>query len=187
MQNITKPVVASTMLRSGAADEFLQAMFRTEQIMNAINFLIAPELYGAGQETLQGLAMLPEPIPSSVRKWPSVASGLAIVVNRTTRMHKDVNGMNACYDLLMTAGEYDNCYLELEDLNMKLRYLPGSVVALCGRIFEHGVNDWTGGNRVCISHYFRKNVFNRMKTKIPGYVELSHFSKFMDPAYMLQV
>lgn len=182
-KNNTKPIVVSSVLQSGVADDFLKAMFRTEQIVNGINSLIAPELYNAGQSTLQKLAGLPEPIPSHVHTWPSVASGIAVVINRSTKIHKDYNGINSCYDLLMTAGEYTDCHLDVEDLNMKVEYLPGGIVAICGKVLGHAVNNWSGGNRICIAHYFRRNVFYRMKTKMPGYVEFSSFTKLMDSVY----
>lgn len=165
------------------ADEFLNAMFRAEQIVNAINSLIAPELYRAAQSTLQSLMLLPEPIPSSVRTWPSIASGMAVVVNRSTPPHKDKNGMNSCYDLLMTAGEYTSCHLELEEINIKLEYLPRGIVAICGKVFKHGVNEWSGGDRICLAHYFRKNVFYRMNTKVPDYVNSAFFTKLMGSFY----
>jgi hypothetical protein len=158
-------------------------MSRSEQLINGINSLIAPELYHAAQSTLQKMTTLPDPIPSYIHAWPSVASGIAVIVNRGTRPHKDQNGMNSCYDFLMTAGEYTDCHLELGDLNMKLEYLPGGVVAICGKVLKHGVGGWTGGDRICVSHYFRKNVFYRMKTEVPEFVKVSSFTSLMDSVY----
>ena len=128
-----------------------------------------------------------EPIPTYVQKWPSVASGMAIIVNRSTPPHRDHNGMNSCYDLLMTAGDYTDCYLDMDELNMKVQYLPGSIVAICGKPFRHTVDKWNGGDRICIAHFFRRNVFYRMETKTPEYVEYSSFSNLMDPEYSKQL
>ena len=176
-------VVSTDLCSDSNVDAFLNSMFRAEELTNAINFLIHPELHDAGLETLMKMTTLSDPIPTYVQKWPSVASGMAIIVNRSTGPHRDHNGMDPCYDLLMTAGDYTDCYLELDELNIRVEYLPGSIVALCGKPFRHAVESWKGGDRICIAHFFRRNVFYRMETKMPEYVERSSFTNFMDPEY----
>ena len=112
---------------------------------------------------------------------------MAIIVNRSTLPRRDYNWMNSCYDLLMTAGDYTDCYLDIDELNMKVQYLPGSIVAICGKPFRHTVDKWNGGDRICIAHFFRRNVFYRMETKTLEYVEYSSFSNLMDPEYSKQL
>jgi hypothetical protein len=66
----------------------------------------------------------------------------------------------------MKAGNYTNYHIELEELKLMVEYLPGGIVAICGKVFKHTVSSWNCGDRICIAHYFHKNVFYRMKTKM---------------------
>ena len=58
------------------------------------------------------------------------------------------------YDLLVSAGTHKEAELHLPELGLHLKYNPGVVVVLCGKVFLHEVQDWLGGERVCVAHYF---------------------------------
>jgi hypothetical protein len=180
-------VVSTALRNNNSVNSFLDHIFRAEQITSAINSLIAPELHSSGISTLKSLATAPDPVGHYVRNWPSVASGISLIINRRTKPHKDQHGITSCYDLLMTAGNYTDCHIELEELKLMIEYLPGGIVAICGKVFKHAVQSWNGGDRICIAHYFRKNVFYRAKTKIPGYVEMSYYTNLMNPMYSQMV
>jgi len=40
-------------------------------------------------------------------------------------------------------------------------------VAVCGKGFLHDVGDWLGGERVCVSHYMKDNVHERLEIHCP--------------------
>jgi len=42
-------------------------------------------------------------------------------------------------------------------------------VAVCGKGFLHEVRDWSGGERVCMSHYMKDNVHERLEVHHPNW------------------
>ncbi|KAN0121283.1 hypothetical protein V8E52_003871 [Russula decolorans] len=64
---------------------------------------------------------------------------LPVVLNGTTAPHLDLSGTDEGYDLLAIAGTANGAILELPDLDISLRYPPGTATLLCGLIFQHAV------------------------------------------------
>jgi len=42
-------------------------------------------------------------------------------------------------------------------------------VAVCGKVFLHEVADWSGGERVCVSHYMKDNVHECLEVCCPNW------------------
>jgi len=42
-------------------------------------------------------------------------------------------------------------------------------VAVCGKVFLHEVADWSGGERVCVSHYMKDNVHEHLEVCHPNW------------------
>jgi hypothetical protein len=78
--------------------------------------------------------------------WKSFFSGIQVITNRSTPKHRDKLSAPTDYDFLVSAGRHTEAWLELEDVNVKLFYTPGTVVAVCGRVLTHAVPDWEGGS-----------------------------------------
>ena len=64
-------------------------------------------------------------------------------------------------DLLVTAGPYSDCWMELRSLGVRLAYDSGTAVAMCGKVVPHAVSD-CDGERACIAYYMRDNVQARL-------------------------
>lgn len=52
--------------------------------------------------------------------------------------------------------------MRLPDLGATLRYLPGTLVAVSGKIIRHGVPQWAGEERFCIAHFMKDAVLDRL-------------------------
>ena len=103
-------------------------------------------------------------------KWQSVYSGIAIISNRVTLPHRDSKGKPEWFDLLLNyTGHNVKPQLLINDLGLQLEYSSGTVVALCGTIFEHEVKSWGNGDRVCYAHFMREAVRGRLGAKDPGW------------------
>ncbi|KAF8121620.1 hypothetical protein EV363DRAFT_1110964, partial [Boletus edulis] len=89
--------------------------------------------------------------------WPTVFSVGSIVANRASRLHWDLNGRPQWFDFLVTCGAYDDLDLVLPCLGLRLRYNPGTRVAMSGHLLQHGVSS-VSGDRGVISLYMRDNV-----------------------------
>ena len=57
--------------------------------------------------------------------------------------------------------------LHLTDVGAQLTYRPGTLVFLTGRVLEHEVPEWEGGERVVIMHYMKDLVHNRLGVPRP--------------------
>ncbi|KAH7918516.1 hypothetical protein BV22DRAFT_984542, partial [Leucogyrophana mollusca] len=66
--------------------------------------------------------------------WPSVFTGIQIIVNRSTPAHRDSGSSASMYDLLISLGRGHNATLEINDLQSSLQYAPGAAIALTGRV-----------------------------------------------------
>ena len=119
----------------------------------------------------------------NVKMWPSFFSRMEVIANRHTPSHRDGQGGPACYDFLVSAGRHSNAWLDLPDIDARLSYDPCTVVALCGKILRHGVDpNWTG-ERLCIAHFIRDNVHNRLKLERPPWVSHNSYLSFMDNGF----
>lgn len=96
-------------------------------------------------------------VTQALKFWTSPFSGISVISNRETPVHRDVNGRHPWYDILATFGQYSKGHLELPGLGYRLQYNPGTVVALAGKVVRHGVPR-VQGNRVCMAYYMRNKV-----------------------------
>ena len=116
-----------------------------------------------------------EQIVEAARSWPGSLPGISVISNRASICHLDVNGHKEWYDFLVAAGTYKSCWFRLPDLELQLEYLPGTVVALNGRILRHEVVEWEGGDRVCYAHWVRPTLLRAVSVDLPSWVTQSEF------------
>ena len=67
----------------------------------------------------------------------------------------------------MSAGTDTQAKFSVPELGVHLSYRPGDVVAVCGKGFLHEVGDWSGGERVCMSHYMKDMCMNIWRSNVP--------------------
>ena len=114
-------------------------------------------------------------IAEVARCWPGAMPGISVISNRALICHLDINGHKEWYDFLVTAGTYKECWFRLPDLDLRLAYLPGTVVALNGRILRHEVVEWDEGDRVCYAHWVRPTLLNALSVDFPSWVTQSEY------------
>ena len=161
---------------------FLLQITPTEHLVNAVVALISPELYSVGMDAIEQLksGMQLAKQHSNVDLWPSVFSGLEVIANRRTLPHRDPRAAAPVYDFLLSAGTHLEAFLTVNDIDTQFGYNPGTAIALCGKVLLHEVQGWEGGERVCIAHFIRDGVHNRLNLRRPDwvafrpYVELMH-------------
>lgn len=139
--------------------------------MDSILKLVAPDLYIAGWNAVKK-SMDQHRDQPNVMLWPCAFSGITVIANRKTIVHRDSGGWPACYDLLLAGGNYGIGTLDVPDLNAKFVYNPGTVIAISGKVLRHSIEEWDGGERLCLAHFMRNNVHNRlnvMQTQWPRF------------------
>jgi hypothetical protein len=141
-----------------------------EKLINLTLSLINPDLFQSGLEMLRKLRLL-EQTKDIAQQWQSVYTGIAVICNRRTPPHRDGKGRAEWFDTLLNYSEPgDSPRLVIDDLGLDLDYSGGAVVAFCGSIFQHSVEFWGKGNRICYAHFMRESVRKRLGVAPAGWV-----------------
>jgi hypothetical protein len=145
---------------SPAALDWLGAILESNAILSAILAVIHPKLYDAGRQTTKHLRDTLEINPQGIilSQWASIFSDVAMISNHFTPLHQDRSLRCNWYDILVILERYRNCHLELPDLGISLKYGPGMIVGLSGKVLEHKVPSFKG-DRVCYVYFMRNNVY----------------------------
>src|SRR5271168_758112 len=155
--------------------DWLKISNHFERYLNLTLSLVHPGLFKCGLDMLQKLRMSHQ-TKGIAKDWQSVYTGIAIISNRVTPPHRDRKGKPEWFDLLMNyAGGDSKPKLLINDLGLELEYSSGTVVGLCGTIFEHEVRSWGDGDRVCYAHFMREAVRQRLQAEDPGWVYRSMY------------
>ncbi|KAG1837478.1 hypothetical protein F4604DRAFT_1528074, partial [Suillus subluteus] len=66
--------------------------------------------------------------------WPSIFSGLELIVNHVTLSHGNPGGAPSHYDMLVSLGIGHETMFVIEDIGVKLVYSPGTMVYIAGKV-----------------------------------------------------
>lgn len=181
LQRAQDLLYVSSDIRTPEAAEFLRITEPLEMACNAITAVIAPDLYISAKEAIrllkQGVGL--HTLLDCVGSWFSVWSGMSLIVNRSTPLHRDPGAASSMYDLLVSGGTHTQCTLDVPDIGASFSYLPGTTIGICGRVLRHKVDSWEGGERICAAHFIKDAVHGRLNQirppwpRLPDYLALS--------------
>jgi hypothetical protein len=134
-----------------------------------------------GLEILRQLRNLPS-TTGVASEWVSAYTGIQVISNRLTPGHRDSKGRPEWYDLLTSIGGGSLPHLRVNDIGLQLAYHPGTLVGVCGTIFEHEVRAWGYGDRVCYAHFMRDAVRKRLGVTPAGWVMQNTYGRYLPPA-----
>ena len=141
-----------------------------EKFLNLPISLINPDLFQCGLEMLQKLH-LSEQTKDIAQQWQSIYTGIAVICNHRTPLHRAGKGRPEWFDTLLNYSKPGNSpRLVIDDLGLDLDYSGGAFVALCRSIFQHGVEFWGKGNRICYAHFMREAVRKCLDVTPAGWV-----------------
>lgn len=142
-----------------------------ERFLNLTISLINPELYNSGLQMLRKLRQSRE-TKAIAQQWQSVYTGISVICNWIMPAHRDSKGRPEWFDTLVSfSAPSARPRLSIEDLGLVLDYPSGTVVALCGTIFNHEVQSWGDGDRVCYAHFMREAVRDRLDVDPAGWLD----------------
>jgi hypothetical protein len=170
---------------------WLMGMTQPNLLLNAIMTLTHRSLHLAGHNAISKLKQtewLDTNIKTNdhVQYWNSVFSGISVIANRITRRHRDSGGAFSWPDLLLSSGTHKTARFHLNDINARLSYPPGTVVAVCGGILSHSVPEWSGGERVCVAHFMRKEVHHRLGVFSPSWCQQVTYKRLMHRPFLAE-
>jgi hypothetical protein len=150
-----------------------------EIFLNLVLSLIHPELFESGVLMLRKLRTL-DATQTIALEWQSVYTGIQIISNRLTPSHRDSKGRPEWFDILASyCGGGSTPSLLVHDLGLDLEYSSGTVVGICGTVFQHEVRSWGGGDRVCYAHFMREAVRERLEMIPAGWVNQSIYKMYL--------
>ena len=186
-QRLEDLLYVSSKFRTTDGADCVNRIYDAEGILNCIGMLICPELFSIAAKGIDKIknGEGPETWHENVKLWPSFFSGLEVISNRITPMHRDVQSAPPMYDFLVSAGNHSNTWFELFDIGATLSYEPGTVTAICGKVLRHGVKEWTKDtDRLCIAHFMRDSVHNRLSLPRPVWVSEKQYLQMMDIGFL---
>ena len=146
--------------------------------MNLIMALIHPELYQNGQDVLERMRQRPD-TAEWASQWTSVCSGISVICNRVSPLHKDRWSAPAWYDILAVLGDFEQCQLDLSELGAHFHYTKGTVLGFCGNVFKHSVSDWGLGDRVCYAQFMRRSTISHFTDNLAGWMTQEIFEEYL--------
>lgn len=177
-QRLQDPLVTSASYSSVQVQEWLTAISTTESFWNAITAAAAPGLFQAGAAAISAVLqkLSSEFVKSpAMSQWPSIFSGLEVIVNRTTLSHRDPGGSTTLFDLLVSLGKSHAAKITLPDVQAELDYFPGTMLLISGIVLEHAVGPWGDGERYVIAHFMKDKIHDRMGVPRPAFPMQSFF------------
>jgi hypothetical protein len=170
-------LTATPFLETEEGSGFMGAISEAELLCNALTALITPDMYDPGCLAISKVQSGVEMARSykQTHLWPSVFTGLQVIVNRITPVHFDLGGATSHFDLLVSLGTHDGCCFSIPQLRFKFRYLPGTAVSLCGRKLAHSVQNWESGERICVAHFMKDNVHEILQVPISPFPKYSTY------------
>ena len=173
----------SAVLCTSSGGAFMKAISHSEILIDSVLALCNREQYGIGAQAINMLKFEGNVSHPNVSIWPSVFSGMAVIVNRATPAHRDKGASPPVFDLLASFGTHVSATISMPDIQADLSYAPGTIVLVCGRVLRHEVQIWEGGERICMAHYMRDNVHNRLGLPRPGWVNMNTYHALIDEGY----
>lgn len=174
----------SLSIKTKEGREWLSLLPGFESILDKLLELVAPKQHRAGLEAQEKLLkddaqVLSEKERQILKDWPSVFTGIAVISNRITPPHRDRGGSIFDYDILASNGTHEKATLEIRDAGVTFAYEPGVVILLLGKLLQHAVPSWKGGERVCFAHFMKTNVLDRYSKTQRDWVTMDDFSLLM--------
>jgi hypothetical protein len=163
---------------------WMAAIQPTETILNEITALTHRALYKAGfmavTKIVQNDKLDKVETHKNAEEWPSVYTGIGVIVNRLTTRHRDPGGCPEWYDLLTSCGTHTKAELAIPEVGATFSYSPGTVIEICGKVLSHKVAGWEGGERICMAHYMRNMVHDRLEIDKPIWSRHNVFAREMN-------
>jgi hypothetical protein len=166
-------------------------MTQPNVLLNTIMALTHRSLHLTGHNTISRLKQ-PELLDidikthGHVQSWNSVFSGISVITNRITTRHRDTGGAFPWPDVLLSCGTHKTAHFHLNDVKAQLSYSPSTVVAVCGRVLSHSVPEWSGGERVCVAHFMRKEVHHRLGVFSPSWCWQATYKRLMNRGFLAE-
>ena len=93
--------------------------------------------------------------------------GRVILFNSRTPPHQDNSSPPAEWTPLHAGGDFSQGgTLFINDLNLRIRYLPGDLIFFRGRLLSHEVEPWEGGQRISAAYFTHDSLWKQLGLRL---------------------
>ncbi|CAE6472640.1 unnamed protein product [Rhizoctonia solani] len=138
--------------------QFMDGMEALDFRINNLVEIAFPEL----SQLMQKLRPEAEQNPlmySLSRVWHSDFHGRAVLFNKKSAEHIDTSGVHRGWDILVAGGDFEGGGLFFKDLNMRIPFGPGDIIAFDGTAQRHAIEPFTGPQRISHVYFIHDSVF----------------------------
>ncbi|KAJ3891940.1 hypothetical protein GG344DRAFT_24813, partial [Lentinula edodes] len=136
---------------------WLEQIQSVQVLSNLLLKLLHTELFDAGFTALRGLRQNSATQEWAMR-WKSVFNCLCVVSSRTSKEHRDSNGDDHFFDILINVGFCEGAEMNIKGLGAQFSYRPGTAFVFSGKLWTHEVPTWKSGERVLYAYFMRPEV-----------------------------
>ena len=99
---------------------------------------------------------------------PILMEGRSLIFNRQTPLHNDSQDCLTGWQFILAAGHFTNGgSMYIPHLDLRLRLLPGDLIAIRGRLLSHEIEPWFGGQRISMVNFTHESVWNYANVPMP--------------------
>jgi hypothetical protein len=91
--------------------------------------------------------------------------GREFLFNKHSAIHIDKNDPQMGWASLVALGTFRGGRMKMHQLGLTVRFEPGDMVMLRGRVLKHSVEEWDGGQRISIPHFTHSSVWEAFGMK----------------------
>lgn len=96
---------------------------------------------------------------------PLIYEGREILFNRVSGVHTDSQDPPFSWAILAAFGNNSPVELSLPQLNLRMAFKPGDMIAIRGHVVKHGTSSWSAGQRIVIPHFTHASTWTSMQNK----------------------
>lgn len=157
------PVVSKNYIDTASAfasaSELIEQIHGCSHRVNCILEAIDPEQFTAMKKLNEAAQTIPYVKALSAIDC-LLFEGRHIIFNRQTPLHTDDLDPWTGWAILVAFGQFTKGAMHIPRLNLRLRFQPGDIIAMRGRILPHEIEAWSGGQRVSVVHFTHKSLWD---------------------------
>nr|GAT44340.1 predicted protein [Mycena chlorophos] len=169
-----EPVAAAAIVKSGASFAASCQLFQSlrplsARVNSALKHVDLP-FYAAAIRARAAIEERPADVRNLIHDDIVVIEGREIMFNCKSALHRNFSDHKYGWTVLKAVRrgrDYHGGDLDLPELNVRLPYGHRDLVLIRGRILQHEVDAWTGGQRIAIAHHIYDSVWSYLGLQPP--------------------
>jgi hypothetical protein len=96
---------------------------------------------------------------------PLMVEGREFLFNRCIGLHTDKSDPQLGWAILIALGDFKGGHVSIPQVGLRVRLEPGDAVMIRGRVLEHEIEPWEGGQRISIPHFTHTSLWEAFEMK----------------------